>query len=489
MVNIVNDWLTFRRTTILSVSFLSFLAGLGLARRGIVAPVWLIAINCIAVAACIRLSGRRTATLMMCLLLGLMLGTYRGHGFKEQISPYKQLYGKEVTVRVQASTDGMYANGGQLDFDGSKVKFVSPESIGLPGTIKLQGFGATAVYRGDMVEVRGKLYPTGGSRQGRISFGEIRVLSRSTSWAESVRLKFQAGMQTALPEPQASFGLGLLIGQRATLPKEVTEQLSIVGLTHIIAVSGYNLTIIVRGARRKLGKRSKYQSTIISLVLIVGFLLMTGFSASIVRASIVSVLSLLAWYYGRTFKPHLIISLAAAGTAARYPVYLWSDIGWWLSFLAFFGILIVAPALSKRIFKSKKPKFLAQIVIESLSAQLMTAPLIMYIFSQTSLIALVSNVLIVPLVPWAMLLSAIAGVGGMLMPAIGGWFGWPASILMRYMLQLVSVLAQVPRAQIKQSLSLTGMLVFYAIILFLTITMIKKISARYGKITDENILG
>ncbi len=84
----------------------------------------------------------------------------------------------------------------------------------------------------------------------------------------------------------------------------------------------------MRGVRRALRGRSKYQTTAISLMLIGSFLLITGFSASIVRAAIVSVLSLGTWYYGRNFRPILIIALAAAMTAGWNPLYIWSD--YWL---------------------------------------------------------------------------------------------------------------------------------------------------------------
>src|SRR3954470_8823983 len=103
-----------------------------------------------------------------------------------------------------------------------------------------------------------------------------------------------------------------------------------VGLTHIIAVSGYNLTIILHASRRVLGKRSKRMSTFLSLSLIVVFLLLAGASASIVRAAIVSVLSIWASYYGRGFKPLNLLALTAAITALANPVYVWSDLSWYL---------------------------------------------------------------------------------------------------------------------------------------------------------------
>jgi competence protein ComEC len=100
---------------------------------------------------------------------------------------------------------------------------------------------------------------------------------------------------------------------------------------------------------RKAGKLAAASA----VVLMLGFIAMTGASASIVRAVVVSSLSLAAWYVGRRPRPLVIILLAAAITAGWNPIYLWSDIGWYLSFLAFFGILILAPQIFKRFWKDK----------------------------------------------------------------------------------------------------------------------------------------
>ncbi len=486
MVNNVKLKIRFRRTTIFTITFVSFLAGLALARSGSdLHVVWLLFATMM-----FDFSWRRKALILLAsaLLLGVSGGILRGQAYLNKLQPYETLYGEELTVSVQADSDAVYADGGQLEFDASHVEILKPTNLKLSGKLQIRGRGVPIVYRGDIVEVSGKMYPTGGARQGRISFAEIRIVGRSGSLVESIRRKFVAGMQTALPEPLASFGLGILIGQRTTLPDDLSEQLSIVGLTHIIAVSGYNLTIIIRGVRRKLNRLSKYQSTVLSLVLMAGFLLLTGFSASIVRASIVTSLSLAAWYYGRKFKPLLLISLAAAMTAAWNPVYLWSDIGWRLSFLAFFGVLILAPLLKIRMFGMKEQKFLGQVVIESISAQIMVTPVILYIFSETSLIALASNAVIVPLVPFAMMFSVIAGVGGMLAPVLSGIFAWPGVILMTYMLDVVNLFSRIPYAKVELNLSLTGMLLAYGLILVCMLVLARKVRAKYGTITDKNII-
>jgi competence protein ComEC len=454
----------FRRTTLITLGLAAFLGGLGIARTKIQldgAWVWLGLVLVLVTA-----RQKRWPAALVVVLFGLTLGWWRGSGYMKQLDWYGELANRPVIVQGIAGSDAIYTVNSQLSFDLTKLQVQDPEDIDLVGKLSIKGFGEPMIYKGDHVQVEGKLYPTRGSRSGSISFAQIKILEKSVSPIDSTRRRFAAGMESALPEPQASFGLGLLIGQRNTLPDRVTTALAAVGLTHVVAVSGYNLTIIMRGVRRLLKKSSKYQNTLVSVVLIGLFLLLTGFSASIVRAAIVSLLSLWAWYYGRTFRPILLLLLAAAITAGFYPLYLWSDIGWYLSFLAFFGVLVIAPLVTKRLYKNKEPNPLTALVFESIAAQLMTVPLIMYIFGQFSVIALVANVLVVPLVPVAMALSLVAGLAGMLIAPVAGWLAWPARLLLTYMLDIVNLLARLPHALSQQNLGLGQMLALYGITLF-----------------------
>jgi competence protein ComEC len=321
-----------------------------------------------------------------------------------------------------------------------------------------------------------------------VSYAELKVLGRNDSVVDKMRLRFAAGMETALPEPLASFALGLLIGQRSTLPDKINDQLSAVGLTHVIAVSGYNLTIIVRAMRGFGKKRSKYQVTVLSIALILGFLLVTGFSASIVRAAIVSILSLVAGYYGRTFRPLLLLSVAAVATVAWSPIYLWSDIGWYLSFLAFYGIIVLVPLFIKRLYGARVPHALTLLLFETMAAQIMTLPLILYIFGVTSTVALLSNVLIVPLVPLGMLLALFAGLAGMFVSVIAGWIAWPAKILLTYMLDVVSIFSKIPHATITTHLSTANMVCLYACLALVSFVLWRKGTKKYATITEKEIL-
>ena len=472
----------FRRTTLIAVFLTAVLVGLGLARTKIEFQFWWLAVSLLLII--ISLRRARVMFVVPIMLLGLCIGWWRGSAYMALLDNYDNLYKNNVVVVGVADSDAVYGDKSQISFDLGQIKVIAPYRIDLVGKIGVKGFGEPMVYKGDIVQVSAKLYPFRGPRQASLSFASIKVIEKSDSAIEVIRRRFEAGMQSALPEPAASFGLGLLIGQRSTIPKSVSLQLAAVGLTHVVAVSGYNLTIIMRAVRKLLRKRSKYQSTVASLLLIGIFLLFTGFSASIVRAAIVSILSLWAWYYGRTFRPIVLILLAAVITAGVYPIYLWSDIGWYLSFLAFFGILVLAPLTTKRMYKSRQPKILMTLIIETSAAQIMTMPIIMYIFGQFSAVALLANVLVVPLVPIAMSLCLIAGLAGMFVPFMSGWLALPSRLSLTYMLDVVSLLSRLPRALIQQSITVWQMVLMYCGLIILVIILWHKIKTSSGIITD-----
>lgn len=418
-------------------------------------------------------------------LFGLSLGIYRGEQFSFRYDKYEAIYDQKVVLIGQAKTDGVYDDRRQLEFEMGEV-YVEELDENLPGKINVSGFGAPAINRTDKVRVEGKIYKTLGGKVARVSYAKLEVIQHNNSAVEKFRQNFVAGMYNALPEPVASFGLGLLIGQRSTLPKEVDEDLKKSGLVHIVAVSGYNLTILVLFARRLLDKSSKYQATLLSGLLIVGFLLVTGFSASIVRASIVSGLSLFAWYYGRNFRPLLLIGLSAVITGMVNPIYVWIDIGWYLSFLAFFGVLVLSPLLLKRYSKKPRLKEYKQLVGDTLSAQIMTMPIIMFIFGRVSAVGVLANLIVVPLVPFAMFFSFVAGIAGMIVPSISGIFAFPAKVLLFAILDVAHIFAEIPNALVSVKISMQEMLLLYFLILCLCWMLYHKTRGQRD-IIDEDI--
>ena len=474
----------YKKTTLLCVGLAASLCGVAISKflmRGI--PSWYCLFAAIFLLAALR--HRHALSVVAVLLLGFGVGLWRGGNFLKLITPYQDLSGKKVTVLVKADSSAVYGKNKQMEFDASHVMIVAPYRVTLPGRMLITGYGSNSLLRGDTVQVSGKLYARRGGKQAGISYGEIQVLARSSSLLERLRRNFLTGLATALPEPHDQFAAGLLIGQRSELPTNVTTTLQIVGLSHVIAVSGYNLTILAEVARRKLGKKSKFRSTVISIGLILLFVGLAGSSSSIARAAFVSLLTVVAAHYGRSVQPLLLILLAAAYTTLSNPLNLWTDIGWYLSFLAFFGVLIIAPAVQKRFLGNKKePNTVVLLVIETSSAQVMTIPIIMYIFGQVSMVSLMSNILVVPLVPLAMLLSVVAGLGGMIAPAVAGVLAWPARMLLGFMLGVCSLLSRIPHAMSSLQIGVVVMCSMYAALVIVVIVMRKKAS-KYDKIVLE----
>lgn len=480
------QWMASRveqTTLVLSVSA-SFLIGVLLARRGLLIDwLWPLLAGAFAI-----FSWRKHSlwTLIWVMLFGLSLGWWRGSVYVQHLQAYQAHFGQRVTLLATAGEDATYNKYKQLTFDAHDVAI---ENTGerLVGKISLSGFGEPAVFAGDVVRVSGKLQSSLGSYQARMTYGQLEVVKRSNAWVPQLRREFAAGMQSALPEPLASFGMGLLIGQRANLPQHVYDALLMVGLVHIIAVSGYNLTIILRATEGLLKKHSKRLSLLLSFGLIGLFLLFAGASASIVRAAIISVLALMAAYYGRRVRPIVLLLFAAAITAWLNPYYLWGDASWYLSFLAFFGVLIIAPMVLARVSLRVQNSLIATVAIETLCAEIMTIPYVLYVFGQMSFAGLLANILVAIFVPLAMLLCLVAGLAGMLIPAVAGWLAWPARYLLTYMLDVAQLISNIPHVFVEGiKLPLVQLALLYGALLGATIVLWHKTKdIEPVRITDE----
>lgn len=462
-----------RRPVLVIASCLALFAGTALAHWYWLASAGWVWLFVMAVLATLRLHNGVTVCCLILLCFGI--GWWRGTAGAEQLALLRQLSFQKVTIVGKVTDEAVYDERHQLEFTLTNVRYESPLQQSLPGDITVKGFGAGMIYRGDTVRATGKFYPTRGNKVASIGFAQLEVLARDDSWINNFRRSFAAGMQSAVPEPLASFALGLLIGQRTTLPEATDQQLREVGLTHIIAVSGYNLTVIVMACRRLLARYSKFQATAACICLITVFLLITGTSPPIVRAGVISMLGIAAWYYGRDIKPTVLLLVGAALTVVANPFYLWGNVSWYLSFLAFYGVLVLAPLVSRRLWGDKEPKMIGSLLVESACASVAVLPYILFIFGQTSSVGLVANMLVVPLIPLAMVLGLVAGLAGMLAPAFAGWFAWPARLLLTYMLDIANALSRVPHAFIeKVGFSFAAMCIAYAALGFITWVLWRK---------------
>ncbi len=406
----------------------------------------------------------RRYTVIIAVAAGLIIGNYRGSIAEHALSAVGSEVGHVVRVAGRIADDPDVGKDDEVIVRLDQL--VSGERP-VAGKLWVTTNRTIHARRGDRVVVEGKLAEGFGGFAGSVYQARIVSATRPIPGdvAVGIRDDFADKVRLGVSEPMASLGLGYLVGQRRALPDDLDQALKIAGLTHIVVASGYNLTILVRHTRRLLEKISKYLATAIPAGLIVSFIAITGMSPSMSRAGLVSGLSLLAWYMGRTFHPVTLLLFVAAITVLIQPEYAWGDLGWQLSFAAFAGVMIIAPLIHAYFYGAKKPGLLRQTLFETVSAQLATAPLIIAAFGTFSTVAIISNVLILPLIPYAMLLTFVTGIAGYIVPHMAAVVGWPTEVLLGYMVQVARMSAMQPWAQVEVHLSIVGVILSYCIMI------------------------
>ena len=226
---------------------------------------------------------------------------------------------------------------------------------------------------------------------------------------------------------------------------------------------------------------SKYLAMLSSMGMIFAFILVTGLSPSMSRAGLVAGLSLAAWYYGRTIHPFVLLPLSAAATLLINPRFGWNDLGWQLSFASFAGVIVLAPLLQRYFFGEKEAGTPRQILGETLSAQIMTLPMILFTFGILSNVALIANMLILPFVPLAMLMTFLVGVFAGV-PIVADILAIPTTWLLTYMTKVTEWLAGQSWAQTEVALSGVGAISMYAVPALLIWWMVKKTKFSFWKV-------
>lgn len=406
-------------------------------------------------------------------IAGCLMGMWRGDITRQQLAPYEKLVGQQLSVIGKVNEDADIGKDNALVL---RINVVRISGHAISGTLWVSAATTADIKRGDIVTFSGKLTEGFGSFSGSMYRAAVVHVQRPQPGdvARQVRDQFADSVRTAVPEPQASLGIGYLVGQRRALPPELAESLRIAGLTHIIVASGYNLTILVRLARRIFVKISKYLAALSAAGMIVVFIAITGVSPSMSRAGLVAGLSLLAWYYGRKFHPLVLLPFAAAVTLLVNPSYGWNDLGWQLSFAAFAGVMVIAPLAQRYLFGDKKPGVFRQIMGETVSAQVATLPILVLAFGQFSNVAIVANLLILPLVPLAMLLTFLAGIGALIVPSIATLIGLPVSLSLQYMTNVASYLASLPWAQSELTIGPGAVIVYYGVLVTMCVYVARR---------------
>jgi len=267
------------------------------------------------------------------------------------------------------------------------------------------------------------------------------------------------GLDDLVPEPEAALGAGILLGVRASIAPEINDAFAAAGLTHVVAISGWNIAIVaalvlalVRPLERRRGGR--WTTALIAASAVGGYVMLTGASPSVVRAALMAGAMLVGRLGGSRAHATSALGLAALLMLLAAPAVLW-DVGFQLSLLATAGLIWYGRGIEQRL--RRWPAWLREPFALTLAAQLTTLPVILVNFERLSLVAPLSNVLVVPIVPMAMLTSAAAAVGGVVLGAVGGpaadvigWLlGGAAWLVLRAMIVIGHLCASIPLASVE----------------------------------------
>lgn len=284
-------------------------------------------------------------------------------------------------------------------------------------------------------------------------------------WAVLARARTEVTRRIGalLPEPHASLLDGLLTGNRAAVPEKVLEDFKVSGLTHLLAVSGFNIAIVLSVMSSALFFLPLRLRFVPSVLAVVAFTVFTGASASVVRAAIMGILSLVALHTGRLGDTRLAVLWTAFFMLAANPKYLWYDPSFQLSFLAVIGLIELQPLLANYFSRIPETLGLRDALALTVAAQLYAGAWSALLFGSASLISPISNVFAAPLVPVSMLVGSLALLADAVIHPLGQVLAAAVWLLLELLLGIGSLSARIPFASVPvPAMGAWGIAAYYA---------------------------
>ncbi|MFV1858729.1 MAG: ComEC/Rec2 family competence protein [Anaerolineales bacterium] len=275
----------------------------------------------------------------------------------------------------------------------------------------------------------------------------------------SIRQRALETLYSIFPDPEASLLAGILLGIESGISSEVRDAFNDTSTTHIIAISGFNITIlaaiVISLAGRTLGMR---RGAIAAAITIALYTILVGADAAVVRAAIMGGLALFARFLGRATLALASLAAASIVMTLASPYVLW-DVGFQLSFAATLGLVLYAEPIKERFVRftsrwiqTEQAKRLSgpvgEFILFTFAAQITTLPLTAYHFQRLSLISFIANPIVLPAQPPLMILGGMAMLAGMIWLPLGQLIAWLAWPFPAFTIRVVDLLAKVPSAAI-----------------------------------------
>jgi competence protein ComEC len=312
----------------------------------------------------------------------------------------------------------------------------------------------------------------------------------------AIRGTLHAGLVGLVPEPEAALGAGILLGVRSSIAPEVADDFATAGLTHVVAISGWNIAIVAALVAAMLRPREprrggRRAGVVAAVAIVAGYVLLTGASPSVVRAALMAAAMLVGRLAGSRAHATSALGLAALVMLMAAPSVLW-DVGFQLSLLATAGLIWFGAAFEARL--RGWPGWIREPIALTMAAQVTTLPVILVNFERLSLVAPIANVLVVPIVPLAMAASAVAALGGVVVDLIAlgpvgagaAWLvGGAAWLVLRAMIEVGALMASVPMAAVDVGVPAPFAIAWFPILGLATWALRRDGPAPEARVADE----
>lgn len=292
-----------------------------------------------------------------------------------------------------------------------------------------------------------------------------------------IKAAFTERVREILPEPESSLLAGLIVSGKQALPKPVTDDFRDAGLIHIVVLSGYNITIIAEFLLILFAFLGVRRAAIVSATGVLLFVLMSGASATVMRGAIMVLLLIFGRIWGRRGDAPRILLFTAVAMLMFNPKALVYDASFQLSFLAMLGIVYgvpviqrlaerLLPALGRASGKSRPiVSRLTETIYTTLATQVFVLPFILYNMGNFSLVFLITNILVLLVLPYTMLVGFVAGLVAFISITLAWPLAYAAHLLLKWILFVADFFGNLSFSSIEiENFPMWGSLLMYLVL-------------------------
>jgi ComEC/Rec2-related protein len=267
------------------------------------------------------------------------------------------------------------------------------------------------IFYGDKIVVEGVV------EEGKLVDPVLVKVSESDNFFIDLRHNLISFYQSAFPEPYPGLIAGITLGSKGSLSNDFWEKVRKTGVAHVVVASGMNVTFVasfLMGVMTLFFSRRKAIAFVILGIVL--YLFISGFEAPLIRAAVMGVIAFSAQEFGRLVSAWRALIMSGLGMLLYNPLWI-VDLGFILSFVATASLLVFESGIRKRL--EFVPNFLREGLSTSLAAQIGVTPILFVTFGQFNILSPVVNALVLWTVPYVMIIGAIGGILGLLIPVLG----------------------------------------------------------------------